>query len=373
MTRGPLPSGVLADYVFDARNHLKSAGGESYSYDAEGNRVSLTNAAGTTRFVIDPNGGPMSRVLVRERPDTTKVLHVYAGSLLLYEVEAATDTPRYFHSDHVGNTVALSNAAGAITDRITYTPFGSITSRTGTSDTPFLFGGALGCATSSNGLVHMRARYYQPKLGRFINQDPIGFEGGTNWYGYCDNDPISNTDPSGLYFGLDDAVAAGAGSVIGLAVQGGMDLYHGKMSPGSHYLAAAAGGAIAGAGTLYIGPGGLGLGTAAAAGISGAAGGAYANTIRQSADISSGRQDSFSGTSLALETGLGGAGSVIGAKVLPAVLGGLSNATKGSIGETTSLITNLARGNVPLGGEGIGRLAGAYTWWRKNSAMGLAI
>ena len=177
MTRGPLPSGVLADYIFDARNHLKSAGGESYSYDAEGNRVSLSNAAGTTRFVIDPNGGAMSRVLVRERPDTTKVLHVYAGNLLLYEVEASTDAPRYFHSDQVGNTVALSNAAGAITDRITYTPFGSIASRTGTSDTPFLFGGTLGCTTGSNGLVHMRARYYQPKLGRFVNQDPIGRSG----------------------------------------------------------------------------------------------------------------------------------------------------------------------------------------------------
>jgi RHS repeat-associated protein len=257
-------------------------------------------------------------------------------------------------ADQVGSTVAITDDSQTVTDRFSYSPFGIALRNSGSTDTPFQFNGSFGVQTDANGLCYMRARYYNPRMMRFVNADPISFGGGSNWYAYCGNDPLSNTDPSGLYFGLDDAVAAGAGAVIGLAVQGGMDLYHGKMSPGSHYLAAAAGGAIAGAGTLYLGPGGLGLGTAAAAGISGAAGGAYANTIRQSADISSGRQDSFSGTSLALETGLGGAGSVIGAKVLPAVLGRLSNATKGSIGETTSLITNLARGNVPLGGEGIG-------------------
>ena len=56
MTRGPLPIGTLGDYVFDARNHLKSAGGVTYSYDAEGNRVSQTDGSGTTSYVIDPGG-----------------------------------------------------------------------------------------------------------------------------------------------------------------------------------------------------------------------------------------------------------------------------------------------------------------------------
>jgi hypothetical protein len=44
----------------------------------------------------------------------------------------------------------------------------------------------------------MRARYYHPRLMRFLNADPIGFAGGMNWYAFADNDPISRFDPLGL-------------------------------------------------------------------------------------------------------------------------------------------------------------------------------
>lgn len=43
----------------------------------------------------------------------------------------------------------------------------------------------------------MRARYYSTELSRFINADPIGFEGGMNWYAYAGGNPISFIDPSG--------------------------------------------------------------------------------------------------------------------------------------------------------------------------------
>ena len=113
-------------------------------------------------------------MLVRARPNGSQVLYVHANGVLLYEVEASTDAPRYYHADQVGNTVALSDSSGRVTDRVSYTPFGSIAARSGSSDTPFLFGGVLGCATDANGLVSMRARFYQPKLARFVNSDPNG-------------------------------------------------------------------------------------------------------------------------------------------------------------------------------------------------------
>ncbi|MBK9693454.1 MAG: RHS repeat-associated core domain-containing protein [Gemmatimonadetes bacterium] len=51
---------------------------------------------------------------------------------------------------------------------------------------------------SESGLYYMRARYYDPALGRWISEDPIGIAGGLNVYAYAGNDPVNLTDPSGL-------------------------------------------------------------------------------------------------------------------------------------------------------------------------------
>ena len=51
----------------------------------------------------------------------------------------------------------------------------------------------------SSGLIYLRARYYDPSIGRFISEDPIrSNKGGGNWYTYCANNPVRFTDPSGL-------------------------------------------------------------------------------------------------------------------------------------------------------------------------------
>jgi RHS repeat-associated protein len=47
-------------------------------------------------------------------------------------------------------------------------------------------------------LYYMRARYYDPQLGRFLSEDPIGISGGLNLYAYAGNDPVNKADPSGL-------------------------------------------------------------------------------------------------------------------------------------------------------------------------------
>jgi RHS repeat-associated protein len=49
-------------------------------------------------------------------------------------------------------------------------------------------------------LYYMRARYYDPDLGRFLSEDPIGISGGLNLYAYAGNDPVNHDDPSGTYY-----------------------------------------------------------------------------------------------------------------------------------------------------------------------------
>ncbi len=108
-----------------------------------------------------------------------------------------------YHYDNRGSTVAIANGQGTVTDTFTYGPYGEQCGRTGKTRTPFLYNGRYGVETDNNGLYYMRARYYNPDIKRFINQDVI--QGSLdnaitlNHFAYANGNPISYLDPFGLY------------------------------------------------------------------------------------------------------------------------------------------------------------------------------
>jgi len=197
LTSGPLTNSTFATYTYNARNQLLSAGGLSYAYDPAGNRTAITNGANVAKFVVNPNA-ILPQVLMRIQNGATNY-YVYGAGLLYQVTETATSTNTLtYHYDLRGSSVALTDGNGNVTDRIEYSAYGTTTYRSGTNDTPFLFNGRYGIMTDANGLLYMRARYYNPFICRFINPDPSGFSGGLNWYAYANGDPISLIDPFGL-------------------------------------------------------------------------------------------------------------------------------------------------------------------------------
>lgn len=86
-----------------------------------------------------------------------------------------------------------------VKNKYAYDDFGNVaTNSVEVVSNPFKYVGKYGVATDAPDLLYMRARYYMPSLGRFINKDPIGLAGGMNMYAYVGNNPLSLIDPLGL-------------------------------------------------------------------------------------------------------------------------------------------------------------------------------
>ena len=89
----------------------------------------------------------------------------------------------------------MTNSLGVAVSQINYDSFGNPS--TGANLTRYTYTGRE--FDSDTGLYYYRARWYDPKVGRFISEDPIGFGGGINQFAYVGNNPQNAKDPTGLY------------------------------------------------------------------------------------------------------------------------------------------------------------------------------
>lgn len=202
LTTDPTGSAAI-EYAYNAQDLITrvTKGGtltDSYVYDGDGRRMARRTGTQTTRYVLDPTGGDLYSVLA-ETDGSNKVLRYYIyGEGLVSQI--AGGAHRYYHFDQSGNTLALTDSKGVVTDTYAYEPFGNTTVK-GTSYNPFRFVGQYGVMDDGNGLHHMRARYYRPDLRRFVSLDAMNGKitdpMTLNRYQYVSGNPMAGVDPSG--------------------------------------------------------------------------------------------------------------------------------------------------------------------------------
>jgi RHS repeat-associated protein len=199
---GGLPSNALASYEQPAAGATgaKSATvGEPAEWVAQQIAIAPAPAPGVTRFLWDVNQGLPQLAL--ERDGNNSLLRSYTYGARRISQTAGNDTSYYLH-DGLGSVANLTSSAGATQWTYAYEPFG--TTRTETSNSgPTNFLKFTGEYLDPTGLYHLRARQYDPGVGRFLRPDPARQsrnESAVSAYVYVANRPTVMVDPSGEIF-----------------------------------------------------------------------------------------------------------------------------------------------------------------------------
>ncbi|MGE5417705.1 MAG: RHS repeat-associated core domain-containing protein [Acidobacteriota bacterium] len=234
-------------YTYDALNRIKTIsrpGGDNivYEYDARGNRqiktgdipnfdaspvdatfniwnqlTQVKKGTATLDFQYSPDGlrtkksGPNGTITYTYNSAGKVISAVYGGNtynyvwgpdrLLAMKDVTANKMYYYVHNGH-GDVVQIMDEAGTVVNQYQYDEWGNIVSQTETVFNEFKYAGEI--YDTESGLYYLRARYYDPSVGRFISKD--SYEGqidnpaSLNAFTYCENSPMMGVDPSGHSF-----------------------------------------------------------------------------------------------------------------------------------------------------------------------------
>ncbi|HVH70779.1 MAG TPA: RHS repeat-associated core domain-containing protein [Candidatus Dormibacteraeota bacterium] len=226
-------------YSYNSSNELTSRTGVTYTYDNNGNMLATMNLTNTTTYTWDfenrlasvtlPGSGgtvtfkydPFGRRIYKSSSTGTSI-YAYDGDNLVEEANASgavvarysqglnideplamfrSGTTSYYEVDGVDSVTSMSNSAGALGQTYTFDSFGNQTASSGSLTNPFQYTDRE--FDSETSLYYYRARYYDPKEGRFLAEDPLGpKDEGPSLYAYVGNNPTNSEDPLGLY-GID--------------------------------------------------------------------------------------------------------------------------------------------------------------------------
>jgi RHS repeat-associated protein len=177
----------------------------TYSYDAAGDQVSQSewqSSGGgvvTSRFAYDAQGNVWAELTPSNTVEMRYIREAGEANLLLAQIDGSGNLSWYL-TDMLGSVRDILNAAGmTITDHIDYGAFGNIILETNSaaSGRAFLYTGL--AQDRSLGIVLAQHRALLANIGRWMQQDPLGFRAGdANLYRYVQNSALNFTDRSGL-------------------------------------------------------------------------------------------------------------------------------------------------------------------------------
>jgi len=225
----------VPSYTTNAANEMTATSSATYTYDNNGNTltkvvgsntttyawdienrltsVTLPGSGGTVSFKYDPFGrriekisSPTTSIFAYDGDDLIEEANTSGAAIARYSQTGDIDEPlamlqggatSFYDADALGSITSLSNTAGALAQTYSYDSFGKSLSSSGSLTNPFQYTARE--LDSETNLYYYRARFYDPAVGRFLSEDPTGFEGGSiNFYVYAGNDSPSLTDPLGL-------------------------------------------------------------------------------------------------------------------------------------------------------------------------------
>ncbi len=178
---------------------LNSVTQATFAYDGDELRIANTNSltSAITHYVYDADGQ-----LIAEMDGATGAVireYIWLGALPIGYVDrlgsAGASRLFFVHADHLGRPQKITDAARAVVWDGVFAPFGEIHAVTGSIVNVLMFPGQV--YDPETGLSQNWHRDYDANIGRYLQSDPIGLEGGINTYAYVGGNPNSFVDPDG--------------------------------------------------------------------------------------------------------------------------------------------------------------------------------
>ena len=166
----------VTNYGYDVWNRMTSGAGATYVYNAQGLRVAKTVGNDTDVFTLVEGN-----VWADSERDYTRGIELISNGTQLYLYNVR------------GDVIQLLGFDGDVDKTYDYDAYGNEYARDLGDSNPFRYCGEY--YDVETGFIYLRARYYDPMVGRFTSVDPI--KDGLNWYSYCDNNPVNRIDPTG--------------------------------------------------------------------------------------------------------------------------------------------------------------------------------